>query len=194
MKKLFLIALLLPLFAKAQDTTAMPKLPVDSITHLVTYQQIANTPGINKADLYSKAREWFAVSFKAANNVLHMDDKENGKLIGRGSFSDIYNMTVNGMTVPVQYIIEFTINVTVKDFKYRIILSDFEFKDSASSLPTPIETYYSNMGMFKEKLPAKFQKAAMEMQAHVLAFINSNGNGTLESFNNGIMKAKRDDF
>lgn len=102
MKKLLLIFVLLPLFVFSQD-----------------YSEIVKVPGKSASQLYLSAREWFAESFKSANDVLQMDDKENGKLIGKGSMpvSVQYKSAFN--TVPIILHATFTIKVSVKDSTYK---------------------------------------------------------------------------
>lgn len=75
----------------------------------------------NKSELYSYARQWVANEFVSANSVIQMEDKDVGKIIGKGVYSfkdeDQYSTT--------QFNIKFTLEITVKDNKYRIRLYDF---------------------------------------------------------------------
>lgn len=54
------------------------------ISNAQQYTEVVNANGKSSDQLYSTAREWFAESFKSANNVLQMDDPVAGKLIGKG--------------------------------------------------------------------------------------------------------------
>lgn len=61
-----------------------PNLPIDNETKLITYSEVIILDStVNKSELYSRAREWFAKAFKSSKNVIQMDDKENGKIIGK---------------------------------------------------------------------------------------------------------------
>ena len=80
MKHLFLLCLLA---CGLQAAGQVSPLPIDSLTHKVTYQGVVQVPGVTQAEMYSRAREWFAVTFGSAKAVLEMDDRTAGKLIGR---------------------------------------------------------------------------------------------------------------
>jgi len=96
----------------------------------------------SKATLYSKAREWFSKSFKSAKAVLDLEDKENGKLIGKANFtvfsteSSSENEFVKLPKLSSKYLkevkdamnvkktievgrIDFTISIYVKDGRYK---------------------------------------------------------------------------
>ena len=61
MKKLaLLLFLFFPFYANSQS-----------------YSKVIEVPGKTADHLYSSAREWFALTFKSANNVLQMDDSES---------------------------------------------------------------------------------------------------------------------
>lgn len=76
-----------------------------------------------KTELYTRARAWFAQEFRSGKDVLQMDDKEAGKLIGRALFAVPVN---NGFGMPIgESYVYYTITIDVRDNKFRCILSDF---------------------------------------------------------------------
>lgn len=98
-------------------------LPIDEKTNKITYTEIVELPfEINKDLLYSKGVEWFATTYNSAQNVLQMQDKENGKLIGRALF-DVYHKGL-GMTFESGYI-NYTISIFFKDNRYKYEITDF---------------------------------------------------------------------
>ena len=122
MKKLLLLALLTSFTARAQ--TAPPLFPIDATTSRVTFEGVVPTEGISKADLYSRARAWFAKTFTSADAVLQLEDAGAGKLIGKG-FTDIHVST--GYYSPVRTKLWFTMQVEVKDGRYRYEITDLAF-------------------------------------------------------------------
>src|ERR1035437_2334407 len=72
----FLLISLTGAFAQA------PNLPIDSTTNLITYTEVVKADS-NKTELYSRAREWFAKTYKSSAKVIQMDDKESGKIVGK---------------------------------------------------------------------------------------------------------------
>ena len=115
MKKLFLVlCLFVSNFLIAQE------LPKDSVTGKYTFQGIVKVDSVSKNELYSRAREWISKSFVSANNVIQMDDKELGKIIGKGKTQNYYFGIGSDMGS-----ILFTISIQVKDNKFKYTITDF---------------------------------------------------------------------
>ncbi|MCS5489303.1 DUF4468 domain-containing protein [Algoriphagus limi] len=74
----------------------------------------------SKEELYSKARSFMAYSFKDSKSVIQMDDKEIGRIIGKG------NITLNTKTGISKYpnILNFTITIDVRENRYRCIINE----------------------------------------------------------------------
>lgn len=124
MKNNFALLLCLLLFvcklSIAQDEN--PIMPIDSITHLITYTDVINVDSTSKDELYSRGREWFAKYYKSSNEVLQMQDMNSGKLIGKAIF---YISAWTGiMTVDYGYI-TYSISLYFKDNKYKYVITNF---------------------------------------------------------------------
>lgn len=114
MKKILCILLFLPLFLSAQD-----------------YSEIIEVPGKSTDQLYSSAREWFALNFKSATDVLKMDDPISGKLIGKCSSHITESYVMNGLiSVPItiDWYPLFTISIAIKNGKYKCDISEIVIK------------------------------------------------------------------
>jgi len=118
MKKVLLSVLFtsVSIFASAQN------LPVDPETKKITYTEVVETPGIKQNDLYSRAQTWFAKTYGSSKSVLEIQDKENGKLMGKG----ITEVSFKNPPMGTRYggIVRYTISVLVKDGKYKYSISD----------------------------------------------------------------------
>lgn len=89
------------------------------------FSLIDSTQG-SKAELYTYAKSWLANTFVSSKSVIDMEDKEAGRIIGKGMFTKRVNSPFgNKVGMDVIY---FTITIDVKDNKYRIKLSDFNHK------------------------------------------------------------------
>lgn len=109
MKKVIVALLLFPSMLFAQE-----------------YSEVVEVSGKNADQLYTSARMWFAEKFKSANEVLQMDDRENGVIIGKGNISsDEYYSAGMGIQVQSNWIVKFTIKVMVKDGRYKCDMNDF---------------------------------------------------------------------
>jgi len=113
MKKL-IILLLLPLFNFAQ-TEFTEVVQVDSTT--------------KKTVLYSNSLNWFAKTFKSANNVIQMKDAETGKVIGKG----ILSAAPKSMGVKGDGSTWATITITSKDGKYKYEFTEIYFQYRAGT-------------------------------------------------------------
>jgi hypothetical protein len=79
--------LLLSLALQAHAQTAARKgimgLPLDSVTHRISYRGTLSAPGVPAAELYGRTQEWVARQFEDSRQVLHLSDPTRGIMIGR---------------------------------------------------------------------------------------------------------------
>ena len=94
--------------------------PIDEKGEIV-YSGVVNVDSINSKELYVRAHEWFANTFKSAKDVIQLDDKEAGEIVGKGGFE----VHENVMIVHV----EFTAKIETKNEKYKYVFSNFSYKD-----------------------------------------------------------------
>lgn len=96
-------------------------LPIDKKTGTITFTDVVyvDDSTTTKDQLYSSAREWFARTFKSSQSVLQMDDKESGKLIGKG------NLPIKGGMYLADGRVDFTISIYLKDGRYKYVITDF---------------------------------------------------------------------
>ena len=136
------------------------ELPISEKTNKITYEGVINIEGATATDLYLKANEWFAIAFNSANNVIQMQDKEAGKLIGKGAiqarlkqygslkYSGLWNYTLSINTREGRYKYSFTnINHTGRD-AYNTTMPDCGLIENEKS-DCPL--YYSKKKWKQEK-------------------------------------------
>lgn len=100
----------------------------------VTYEVIDSVQG-SKAQIYNRAKMWFAAAFKDAKEVIQVDDKESGELMGKGAFRFSYTYFAN-----IDCRAVFTLHISARDGKYRAILTDIITEQGTSRVQAPIET------------------------------------------------------
>lgn len=140
MKKLVLIALIaLPLFSFSQE-----------------YSEVVQAEGKTTDQLYSIAREWFALTFKSANDVLQMDDPVAGKLIGKGSVyvseSFVSGKGLTAVPINLEWYPGFTIKIEVREGRYKCDITDITVTSSAPVMGTveqPYQNYLDNIDYYK---------------------------------------------
>jgi hypothetical protein len=92
----------------------------------VYYSEIITVDtGISKNDLFVAARKWFANAYKSANDVIQMQDKESGEIVGKGIVTWLYRIPLNpSVTVNVYH----TVSIIVKDGRYKYEITDLNGK------------------------------------------------------------------
>jgi hypothetical protein len=111
MKTFIIPLLLLPFFVNAQD--------------VLTYSDTIKVEGRLKADIITKAKVYLAQAFKDSKEVIQMEDKEAGILIGKGSFA--YEFSEPRMTCNEgngKGTVSFTIKLMARDGRFKLDLSD----------------------------------------------------------------------
>ncbi|MDZ4806788.1 MAG: DUF4468 domain-containing protein [Bacteroidota bacterium] len=147
---------LLTVNANAQKET--PNLPIDTITKMITYTEVVNVDtSLSKQELYSRAREWFAKVYNSSQNVIQMDDKESGKIVGK-ALTQVYHKAL-GSNYPSGYI-NYTISIYLKDGRYKYEISNFHHTgqlvsagriDDYGPCEEMIKTKKKTMGMSYQK-------------------------------------------
>lgn len=107
MKKLFFLILFLPLFSFSQE-----------------YSEVVEIPDKTADQLYSKANEWFALTFKSANDVIQLKDPIERKIIGKG----IKRVDYSVGRWDTYYNASFTLFVQFKDGRYKYDIQTTELK------------------------------------------------------------------
>ncbi len=101
----------------------MPKMPIDEETKTITYSEVINVDSsITKSELYSRGREWFAKAYKSSTDVIQMEDRESGKIIGK-ALMVVYHKAL-GMALESGQI-NYTISLYCKDGRYKYEVTDF---------------------------------------------------------------------
>ena len=117
MKTLILIFVLL----LSVVTTKSQTFPFDSSTHKVDYQEVVHVDSLSKDELFTRSREWFALICRDSKSVIQMDDRQSGKMIGKGNSKGYYKM----LLVEIPFRVNFTLSITCKDNRYRYEMTDF---------------------------------------------------------------------
>lgn len=203
MKKILLLLILFPIVTLAQSKekstlNLKDAIQIDKETNKVVFEEVVSVDStISKTELYFRAREWFANTFKSANDVIQMDDKEAGKIIGKGTKQYTTSFVIN----IYQNILYYTVNISVKDGRYKYIISNFKTSQLPSyhggvSMPgyqeMPIETIILGNDAFKKN--GEYKASSRD---HALAVVTTSSQiiGTLkEAMNKKASNTKSDNW
>ena len=98
-------------------------LPGDSEGNIFFEEVVKVDSNLTKQELYVNAKEWFAKTFVSAQDVIQMDDKEVGRIIGKGNME--YNSTIYYGSNGTKGWIRYTVTIQVKDGRYKYEISNF---------------------------------------------------------------------
>lgn len=150
MKKLILLSLILVSSICYAEIIPTPQLPIDSTTNLITYSGVVKVDSLlTKSMLFSKAREWFAKTYKSAKNVIQLEDSENGKIVGK-ALMQVYHKAL-GSNYDSGFI-NYTISIFVKDGRYKYEISNFYHTGQYVGNGKRIDDYGPCEGMINTKL------------------------------------------
>ena len=119
--------ILLSSFIMLSSIVFAQEFPINEKTGKVSYEGVVKVEGASATDLYIKANEWFAMAFNSANNVIQMQDKDAGKIIGKGLFKVAKSGYPNG-------VFDFTIMFTAKEGRYKYVITDISHDKRGSNL------------------------------------------------------------
>jgi len=123
MKWIAVVLLLMPLLCKSQVTFP------DSTK--LKYEKVIKVDSLTADQLYMKLRSWVAKTYNSANDVIQMDDKANHLIIGKGQIR--YDPKVYIGSDGTRGYISYTIQLEMKDGRYRYIIYDFIHEGSNKS-------------------------------------------------------------
>ena len=136
----------------------------------VCYTDIIDCEGKTKDVLYQSIRSWFVDNFVNSDAVLKMDDKESGRMMGKGSCSATRVNGVNSHEVTFK----FTLKVDVKDNKARYKVYDIRCIDKSTMLLGDLNDY----NIFDIDLATCYHKieAGKRLKYNKRFLMNSNDN------------------
>lgn len=122
MRKLFFVLLsIVPLLSYGQLIEELPK----NEDGKLNFSGVIQSESFKQNQLYLNSKQFFADAFKSAKDVIQMDDKESGIVIGKG-FVDI-NAKMLGASYPVK--MWYTIKIQSKDGRYKYEIYDIYFEN-----------------------------------------------------------------
>jgi|SRR5690606_12044345 len=101
----------------------------------IHYEKVISIDGFSADELYTRSKEFFANSFKSANDVIQMDDKSVHSIIGKASSS--LNIQSGKHIFPAKLL--YTLRIECKEGKYRYQIYGFRISPmNGSEFPAEI--------------------------------------------------------
>ena len=126
MKKILLFALL-PICFNAISQQSI--LPVKDGS--INYSEVVTVDSsLKKSDLFINAKKFFVGVYKSGKDVIQMEDKDAGIIIGKGYFKTYWKAN---LIFSADMDVWHTIKISIKDGKYKYEITDFTYKYSTPS-------------------------------------------------------------
>lgn len=128
--------------------------------------------------LYRNSKLFFADAFKSARDVLQYDDREEGKVIGKGNLSIEGEQNILLSYVTEQWTVNFSLEIFSKDGKYRYRIYDFNIDNrrvtsGGNSTDNVYNTTLSIDEAYKETQKGVSKKMNRKMFAELIGRVNS---------------------
>lgn len=147
MKKIIgILAFLLTQFNYGQTINIFP---IDE-NGKVHYSKIIEVENLNKEQIYNKTKLYFVNNFKSGKDVIQMEDKDNGVIVGNGNTTIVVQSGKYSLAVPMS----FSIKLSSKDYKCKIDISNIVYNSTS-----PAEV------LFNDKAEENYLKAKDKAKA-----------------------------
>jgi len=176
-------------------------LPTDTTTGKITYTEIVLADSLSQNELYSKINEWFAKSYNSATDVIQLNSKEDGKIIGKGIFIFPVIFRYNNIKTPVTIKVPYTLSIYIKENKFKYELTSFYVTTEMGQFP--LESYNTDKEKMKEELRKtikneyQLEKRSQEQIEFNQGILNETDNhvkNIINSFKSHINKKSANDW
>jgi hypothetical protein len=181
MKKLILVALvgLISLSAKSQQKADMHVDTIPMIDGINQYQEVVMVDSsLTKDQLYKNAKNYFLNVFIGAKDAFQYDDKEEGRLIGKGFFSVSDYKSVFPGVASLKWDINYNVEIVCKDGRYRYRFYDMyvtkeshvaenNYRNVHFTINEAYNAIAKQRGPYKKLYPRVINKAIGEFKADI---------------------------
>jgi hypothetical protein len=119
-----LLAVFLAASAYAQQPTTPAATPAATPTPgPLQFQEVVTVEGVTRDQLYNTALAWFPEAFRSGKDVLQVQNKDAGTLVGTGT--EKYEPVVFIGSACTRGVLRYRVTVEVKDGRYRYTIDGF---------------------------------------------------------------------
>jgi hypothetical protein len=114
--------ILTAVFTFLSSVSICQQLEIDSVSQRYQYTEVVQADSSTKDALFTKVKEWIALSYRSMDAVMQLEDKETGKMIVKGNM--VTTMFMQKAWLGHTLIFDF------KNGKFRYAFTDFTYKSS----------------------------------------------------------------
>jgi hypothetical protein len=182
MKRLILIAIaaIVSVAAQGQKKEGIQSDTIPVVNGNYQFQEVVKVDnGLKKDQLYKNAKLYFMDIFIGAKDAFQYDDREEGRIIGKGALTvDDYKVSFPGGVAVLKWDINYNTEITCKDGKYRyriydiVVLKEYHVSENNSrSVHLTINDIYDAMpkqrGAYKALYPRVVNKMIAEFKTNI---------------------------
>lgn len=117
--------------AQGKKGVALPDLPVDDRSKLITYSEVVEVSGASAKDLYDRFMEWGKTYHNGFAGKLRKNDAEAKSAEVFANMRYFAHDAKGQKTTSLIGLIQYTLTIECKEGKYRFKISDFNVKASS---------------------------------------------------------------
>jgi len=167
-------------------------LPVDEETGLITFVYVFKAENSTKEGLYYKALDWFTEKYNAVDQVLWINDKENGELFGK-PFTDIMILEAGMGEMEKMY---YTIRIYLKEGRYKCVVTDIQYQSYPSEFDQFPDRYAAESIIISElyKKKGKVRSTNLQYKEKTISSVRSLVMDLQQAMNSISVTANSDDW
>ena len=112
-----------PQKSEAAKSPANQATPEKSAPGPLQFQEVVQVEGATRDQLYDAAVLWFGRTFQSSKDVLQVQSRESGTLIGKALFA--YEPVIFMASSGIRGVVRYTITIEMKDGRYRYTIDNF---------------------------------------------------------------------
>ncbi len=112
---------------KSKTAIQTPRMPIDSVSKLITYTEVVQVQGVKPNEFYKRAFDWANSYYKNPGDVIRERNPAEGKIVIKARYK-IYNEPNKQGTVTDAGDVLYTLTLQFKDGRYRYELTRFNWQ------------------------------------------------------------------
>lgn len=120
------LIILLAFYSLSLIAICQSKLEYDESTSRLKIEKVVEVENTSKDQLFSYVKNWFGETFTSAKDVITMENKEGGLIVGR--YVDKYKIQLAKFDFYNQ------VKVYMKENKYKVVITNIENFDAGTDL------------------------------------------------------------
>jgi hypothetical protein len=89
----------------------------------INFKETIMVNGVDKGELYKRAKHWFVIAYKSPKDVLQLDDEDGGEIIGKAVLT--YDPTIFSGSTQTRGVVRYTVKIFLKDGRFKYEFTDF---------------------------------------------------------------------